>query len=958
VDSVLAQTYQDFEIIIVNDGSTNEHTNRLLANYNKLKTKVLTTKNQGLPSARNSGIEISSGEYICCLDADDKYHPEFLAETVASLDGDIEHKYGFVTSYVQVFGEENYIWETTEYNPYRLAVDNRIHVASIFRKKCWGVVGGYNPNMGKGYEDWDFWISIAAKGYEWKTIKKPLFYYRTRKDSMLKTSDKKRNALYSQIIENNKTFYENNSLDILLEFQKIRDIDIQAYQDLKRERETTTQRLQETEQRLQETEQRLQQIFQSKTYKIMMVCKDAQRSKRNLVLLPLRIPWLFLSATNQKKVKIIYQKIKDKFTKLNSEVISIKNVAWPRDYPLVSVVIPCFNYGQYIEEAIDSVLNQTFQNFEIIIVDGGSTDTSTVQKLKSLNKPRTTIYYREGQHLVGDNRNYGIEKAQGKYICCLDADDKLKPTYLEKGLFLAEAYNFDIVYPSVQRFEGDNIIWSVNEVNFLSCADGDVLSTTAIFKKKAWETVKGYRDWGLGEHHVPEDWEFWVRLLGHGYRAKRIPEPLMLYRVHRNGLTATNRKNLDEQKRLIREANEGLFEQQNLQKIKKLNNIRYIVQDQFVNLVRDHSADKKILFALPFMITGGADTILLQVAKYLSLNNFHISCITTIPVDEKWGDNTSRYEAITKEVYHLYNFLENEEHWKDFIYYLIETRGIDILFIVGCEFVYHLLPQIKAKFPNIHVVDQLFNEFGHMKNNRKYADFIYLNIVANTTIENLLIRQYHEQKDKVKVLIHGVDVQEEFNPASLNFPPANVLPDNKFIVGYFGRFSKEKCPDVFVDIIYAFKDKDDMHFVMTGDGPEYSNVKKKIEQLSLTHKVYAPGFVDDIRPFLCKTNVVVIPSKIEGIPIILLEGLSMGIPIVASNIGGMPSIITDYNNGFLCDHKNTRAFIEKINLLYENRLLGSEMSKNARSYAEQELNIIKMNNQYKEAFLSLITDKK
>lgn len=720
------------------------------------------------------------------------------------------------------------------------------------------------------------------------------------------------------------------------------------------------QRYFSTEQRLQDTAFHLQQILSSKTYRLMTICKDAQHSKRNLFLLPLRIPWLFLSVDTQNRVKVIYHKIKDKYNKLNSEVISIKNVAWPQNYPLVSVVIPCFNYGQYIEEAIDSVLNQTFHNFEIIVVDGGSTDKTTIQKLKSLNKPKMTIYYREGQHLVGDNRNYGIEKAQGKYICCLDADDKLKPTYLEKGLFLAEAYNYDIVYPSVQCFEGDNFLWAVNMANFLYCADGDTLATTAIFKKEAWEKVKGFRDWGVGVHHVPEDWEFWVRLLGHGYRAKRLPEPLMLYRVHHNGLTATNKKSLDDQKRLIREANKKLFEKQNLRKIEKLNNIIYSVQGQFVNLIQDHTDHKKILFALPFMITGGADTILLQIARYLSLNNFHISCITTIPSDEKWGDNTSRYEEITKEVYHLYKFLENQEHWKDFIYYLIETRRIDILFIVGCEFVYHMLPEIKVRFPRIKVVDQLFNEVGHIQNNRKYAEFIDCNIVANTTIESVLVQQYHEQKDRVKVIIHGVDVQEEFNPVSLkklNLPPVNVLPDNKFIVGYFGRFSEEKCPDVFVDIIYAFKDKDDIHFVMTGDGPEYSNVKKKIERLGLNHKVYAPGFVDDIRPFLCRTHVLVIPSKIEGIPIILLEGLSMGIPVVASNVGGMPSIITDYKNGFLCDYKNTAAFEEKISLLYEDKSLRSNMSKNARLYAEQQLNITKMNEQYKETFLNLITDK-
>src|SRR4030066_1926561 len=111
VESVLSQTFQDFEIIIVNDGSTDEFTNKLLANYNKPKTRVLTTDNEGLPSARNNGIKISSGEYICCLDADDKYHPEFLEKTVPVLMNDMAHEYGFVTTWAQFFGNQNYIWK-------------------------------------------------------------------------------------------------------------------------------------------------------------------------------------------------------------------------------------------------------------------------------------------------------------------------------------------------------------------------------------------------------------------------------------------------------------------------------------------------------------------------------------------------------------------------------------------------------------------------------------------------------------------------------------------------------------------------------------------------------------------------------------------------------------------------------------------------------------------------------
>ena len=123
---------------------------------------------------------------------------------------------------------------------------------------------------------------------------------------------------------------------------------------------------------------------------------------------------------------------------------------WPsqltQDQPLVSVIIHCFNYGNYIIDAVESILAQTLKNVEIIVVEGGSTDVATVETVRGILRPRTTVLFREGRHLVGDNRNYGIAKAKGRYICCLDADDTLDPTYLEKAVFHLETYGYDIVF--------------------------------------------------------------------------------------------------------------------------------------------------------------------------------------------------------------------------------------------------------------------------------------------------------------------------------------------------------------------------------------------------------------------------------------------------------------------------------------------------------------------------------
>ena len=120
VDSVLSQTYQDFEIIIINDGSTDDLTNELLKGYNRPKTSVYHTENQGLPATRNYGIEKATGKYICCLDADDKYHPEFLEKTVRVLDEDEGEDCGIVTTNFELFENSTDRIEVIDYNPYVL----------------------------------------------------------------------------------------------------------------------------------------------------------------------------------------------------------------------------------------------------------------------------------------------------------------------------------------------------------------------------------------------------------------------------------------------------------------------------------------------------------------------------------------------------------------------------------------------------------------------------------------------------------------------------------------------------------------------------------------------------------------------------------------------------------------------------------------------------------------------
>ena len=201
--------------------------------------------------------------------------------------------------------------------------------------------------------------------------------------------------------------------------------------------------------------------------------------------------------------------------------------------PFTSVIVTSFNYGKFLHAAVESVLAQTFSNHEVIVVDGGSTDGISPGIARQLDHPRVRVFYRKTPCLPGDNRNFGIARARGKYVCCLDADDTLEPTFLEKALFLAECGGYDIVstnYRWTERRSEEVILPS--RPSYVQCVGGAAMPITSLFTRENFHRIGRFRDTGKGESHLPEDWDFYIRATCLGLRMKNIQEPLLNVRDH------------------------------------------------------------------------------------------------------------------------------------------------------------------------------------------------------------------------------------------------------------------------------------------------------------------------------------------------------------------------------------------------------------------------------------------
>ena len=209
---------------------------------------------------------------------------------------------------------------------------------------------------------------------------------------------------------------------------------------------------------------------------------------------------------------------------------------------LISIVIPCFNQGKYLNESLQSVFEQTYTLWECNIIDDGSTDDTRSIAAKWIEKDdRFKYFYKENNGLCSA-RNTGIELSNGKYILPLDADDKISEDYIELALLEFEKdTKLKVVYCNAQKFGEQNGFWELPSFSLKQLAISNMIFCSAIYKKEDWRQIGGYDTamiYGL------EDWEFWIALLKNGGEVKKIEHLGFYYRTK----VASMVTNLDDEK--------------------------------------------------------------------------------------------------------------------------------------------------------------------------------------------------------------------------------------------------------------------------------------------------------------------------------------------------------------------------------------------------------------------------
>lgn len=202
---------------------------------------------------------------------------------------------------------------------------------------------------------------------------------------------------------------------------------------------------------------------------------------------------------------------------------------------VVSVVVPCYNQAEFLDEALQSVLDQTYQNWECIIVNDGSPDNTREIALKWVEKDGRFKYVEKENEGLSAARNTGIDNASGAYILPLDNDDKISPKYIEEAVKVFEDDpEVKLVYCKARLFGEKNKKWKLADYSYRDMVLKNMIFCSCLYRKKDFEKTGGYATY---MSTAWEDWEFLIRFLDPDSKVVRLDGYHFFYRIKKSSMS-------------------------------------------------------------------------------------------------------------------------------------------------------------------------------------------------------------------------------------------------------------------------------------------------------------------------------------------------------------------------------------------------------------------------------------
>lgn len=580
----------------------------------------------------------------------------------------------------------------------------------------------------------------------------------------------------------------------------------------------------------------------------------------------------------------------------------------PAAPPAVSIITPYFNTGPLFGDTIRSVLRQSLQQWEWIVINDGSDDPAALGALAALRAtrdPRIRVLDlpRRG---VSAARNAGVAASRAPLLFFLDSDDLLAPTALEQMAWSLASYSGSAAVAAWSVTFGAEHVLAQRGFALRHVFPHDNVTTVSVMLRRAAFNHAGGFDEAM--RAGLEDYEFWVRFAAAGFWGHDIQDVLLW--VRRKPLTAyqSYRWSFREDRGALARLRADL--QHRYPKLFRVGPPRLagdgssllephaliIPESPFANQLRP-PAGRGVLVLVPAAEIGGADRFAIDLVAGLRARGCRVTVCLLRSSANPWLNEMRRAAS---EVFNLPAFLAAADYPR-FLRYLIESREITTILVHNDLLAYRLLPFLRAYCPAVRMVDYLHIEQqnyhgGVPRAALDHTTLLDLHITASCSLRDWMIERGADPA-RVEVCTINIDTRRWMpDPAVRTHVRAEFgLTADEPVILVVGRLAPQKRPRLAAEVLRLLAERHARYTcLVVGDGPDMSWMRRFIRRHHLEPRVRLLGAQPSarVRELMAAGDLFLLPSANEGIALALYEAMAMGLVPVAADVGGQRELTT------------------------------------------------------------------
>jgi glycosyltransferase involved in cell wall biosynthesis len=659
---------------------------------------------------------------------------------------------------------------------------------------------------------------------------------------------------------------------------------------------------------------------------------------------------------------------------------------------MVTVLMPVYNAERFLKQAVQSVLSQTFTDFELLIINDGSTDAS-VSIIQSFDDPRIRLVHNEKNIGVIGTLNKGLALAKGQYIARMDADDCCLPIRLEKQIrYLGRNSEVAVLATHIIQVNAHDEELGHWDDDIQNTKPYQIFKTLAKTNCIAHPTVmmrtEIVRSYGYHENQKgSEDWDLWMRLVSDGYRIDKLPEFLLKYRLHSTSVTAIHNRGLSIEKKINRVRFIFLKDRLKKFRLKKFELLvivailRTIARDiktnrlpvwfrfwkrlltispihayqqfSFLKTVATQTENKNGIFLFfPYTHVGGAEKVHALISETVKDQQPWIF-FTGFSANKKFMplfENNGVLLDVALGINHPF-FTKRS---KQLVIRAIEKAAHPVVF--GCNniFFYELIPLLSEK---VKIID-LMHDFRFDGEQDVFKSYLpaFMRCNRRVFISERAIQQtkkFYKAQSVESIYTDRLVYIPNYVDIPIRLAQKEKKGDEPLSIIYVGRDTTEKRAYLVSEIArICFEKKLPVQFQIIGDIEQPPDLKNNVAVIFTGELTDA----DALKTIYATADILLITSEREGFPMAIMEGMAYGVIPVATPVGDIPKHVRNGETGYLTTGIDPKAIpkemVDHINMLIEQKQKRALLSEQVYEYAKMNFS----KERFTEAYRQLIID--